>query len=601
MTTLCLMALIGMLALVFDIGWAYFQRKSAQKAADAASLAGAYQALFNVQGGTPQCGTNVPCQDSTPCPSNLTAPTTDPIAVACLYAQQNGFSVGGSNGRQVVSVAAGTTVPPPSAPGVTGIYYWMTVRVMQKDSIWFGAVLTSDASSSRSVIQDAPQSALAAFKGLPVALALTGFSPAARASAGVTDGPFGGSLFLLNRQNDTWSVDSPGVNLTNGGNPVINAPGGIYMASINNGSNNPAGAYAGRLQGTPVVTSPFTYIRGAGGVTLGGNASWTVTPTSGLPDSQMFWDPMSGKGQPPALPSGGLTNYVGVPNGCLSCMVQPLLPGQYYAIDSKGNPTGAELTGSGTVTFSDNGTGFGSYVLYGGLNFKNPGTTVTFSPGRYVLAGAQSGNQIFSYHSNVYLRDRSTAGVQNTDAGEIFIFTDPNYPGLAGNYPPALSSHTSTLNSFVMQSVYLQAGNTDAIEINLHGLNVTSPNVPSELKPFSPAVFWQDQRQSRVSYTSSGYIDKTSCGSGHDIDNPCTNSSMANSDVPGMNLQAHPNTNLYGLVYQPRGAWMTLQGNGNINSPTMFVTGAMNFQGGADLRMLDAREAVKKRLVVLIE
>ena len=50
MTTLSLMALIGLLALVVDIGWAYFQRKSAQKAADSASLAGAYQALFNVRG-----------------------------------------------------------------------------------------------------------------------------------------------------------------------------------------------------------------------------------------------------------------------------------------------------------------------------------------------------------------------------------------------------------------------------------------------------------------------------------------------------------------------------------------------------------------------
>jgi hypothetical protein len=373
------------------------------------------------------------------------------------------------------------------------------------------------------------------------------------------------------------------------------------MASINNGSNNANNAYAGHLQGTPTVTSPFTYIRGAGNVTLGGNATWTQTPTNGVPDNQMFWDPMAGKGQPPALPTGGLTHYVGVPNGCLSCMVQPLQPGQYYSIDSKGNPTGAELGATGNVTFSDNGSGFANYVFYGGLNFRNPGATVTFYPGRYVLAGAQSGTDLFSYHSNVYLVDRSTANLQNSDAGEIFIFTDPTYPGLSGNYPPALSSHTSVLNSFVMRSVYLQAGNTDAIQINLHGLNVKSTNVPAELKKFAPAVFWQDQRNSRVKYTASGYIDTTSCGAGHNIDNPCTNSSMADSDIPGMTLQAHPNTQLYGLIYQPRGAWMTLQGNGNLNSPTMFVTGAMNFQGGADLRMLEERESLRTRKVVLIE
>jgi hypothetical protein len=68
-----------------------------------------------------------------------------------------------------------------------------------------------------------------------------------------------------------------------------------------------------------------------------------------------------------------------------------------------------------------------------------------------------------------------------------------------------------------------------------------------------------------------------------------------------MNLQAHPNTELYGLVYQPRGAWMTLQGNGNINSPTIFVTGALSMQGGADLLMTNSRDSLKRRIVVLIE
>ena len=146
----------------------------------------------------------------------------------------------------------------------------------------------------------------------------------------------------------------------------------------------------------------------------------------------MFQDPMAGKGQPPALPSGGLTNYVGVANGCLSCLVQPLQPGQYYAVDSHGDPTGAALTGHGNITFSDNGTGFGNYVFYGGLKFPSPNTTVTFYPGRYVLAGTQSGNHLFSFHTGVYITDNSVPATQNTDAGEIFIFTDPTYPGLSG-------------------------------------------------------------------------------------------------------------------------------------------------------------------------
>ena len=58
------------------------------------------------------------------------------------------------------------------------------------------------------------------------------------------------------------------------------------------------------------------------------------------------------------------------------------------------------------------------------------------------------------------------AGAQNTDAGEIFIFTDPTYPGLAGHFPPALTSHSSTLNSFVFGDVNLQAGNNPDIAIS---------------------------------------------------------------------------------------------------------------------------------------
>ena len=240
MTTMSLMALIGILALVVDIGWAYFEKKSAQKAADSASIAGITQALANVQNVIPVCGTNVPCQDPTPCPSSISLPTTDPISVACLYAQQNGFTAGGSSGRQNVTVSAGTSLPPPTAPGVTGIYYWMTVRVYQADTLGFGRVMSADASSSRGIATGATQATFSALQRLPLALALSAFvTPAARSSAAISDGMLGGTLFLLNRQNDTWPQDSPGVDLSNSGNPDIVMPGGIYLASTNNGVNNP--------------------------------------------------------------------------------------------------------------------------------------------------------------------------------------------------------------------------------------------------------------------------------------------------------------------------------------------------------------------------
>jgi hypothetical protein len=596
MTTLAVVALFGILALAVDVGWAYYLKKWAQRAADAASMAAAIQVLTNVGNSTPVCGTNVSCQGATACPTSITTPTTNEVEVACLYAQQNGFTSGGNGGKQNVTVATGTTTPPPTAPGVNGIYYWVTVRVTQSTPIWFGKVV-ADATSGRRVGD--VQSAAAQFKGMPLAFALIGgIGPAARSSAGVSDGIMGGTLWLLNRQNDSSGATSTGEDLSNGGNPTITAPGGIYMASTLNGSS---GTYAGHLQGTPSVTAPFTNIRGAGNVGLGGNASWTNTPTNGFSDGPMFHDPMEGKGQPPPLPSGGLTNYVGVANGCLDCMVQPLQPGQYYAVDSKGRPTGGILSASNDVTFSDGGTGFANYVFYGGLQFPRTHTTATFYPGRYVLAGTQSGNDILSYHTQVTLTDMGVAGSQNTDPGEIFIFTDATYPGLAGSYPPALVSAPTILNSFVFGPVNLQAGNNPDVGINFHGLNVTSNTVPVNLKPFAPAVFWQDQRNSRVKYNADGTIDTTSCGSGHTLDNPCTNTLLASASTPGMTLQAHPNTSFYGMIYQPRGAWTTLQGNGNISSPTIFISGSMSFQGGADLKMLNSRDSLKKRMVVLIE
>jgi Flp pilus assembly protein TadG len=596
MTALSLVALFGMLALAVDVGWAYFTRKSAQRAADAASMAAAIQVLSNVGNNTPVCGTNVTCQSPSSCPSTINNPPVTEIDVACLYAQQNGFTAGGAGGTQSVTVASGTTTPPPTAPGVNGIYYWITVRVMQSNLLWFGSVV-ADASGSHAIAAPT-EMAGARFDRLPVALALMSGGPAARASAGVSDGILGGTLFLLNRQNDTSGVDSAGVDLSGGGSVAVTAPGGIYMASTDNGAS---GIYAGNLHGTPSVTAPFTNIRGAGTVSLVGNSNWSATPQNGFPDGWMFYDPMQGKGQPPPLPSGGLKNYVPVANGCLDCLVQPLMPGQYYAVDSKGRPTGGLLTGDGTVTFSDNGTGFGNYVFYGGLSFPRTHTTVTFYPGRYVLAGTQSGNDLISYHTQVTIQDQGVAGVQNTDGGEIFIFTDPNYPGLSGNYPPALSNAPSILNSLGLSDVNLQAGNNPAIGINLHGLNVTNVNVPSDLKPFAPTVFWQDQRNSRVKYTSTGNIDTTSCGTGHSLDNPCTNSNMTSSSAPGMTLQAHPNTQIYGLVYQPRGSWVAFQGSGSITSPSVFITGALGLQGGASLQLLNSRDALKKRIVVLIE
>jgi hypothetical protein len=52
---------------------------------------------------------------------------------------------------------------------------------------------------------------------------------------------------------------------------------------------------------------------------------------------------------------------------------------------------------------------------------------------------------------------------------------------------------------------------------------------------------------------------------------------------------------------QLRGAWMTFQGHGGMNAPSIFITGALGMQGNATLRLLDSLDQLKKRIVVLIE
>lgn len=557
MVTFSLFALFGMMALATDLGLSYFSYKSARTAADAAALAAAQEVLSTIGNATPVCGADCVCQQPTPCPATLSVPPGTNVEAGCLYAQQAGFVTGGRNGSQKVTASAGTSNPPPTAPGVNDLLYWATYTVEDNGPRLFSAIFGKGENRI-----------------------------AVRSTAAITNGVMSGSLFLLNRRNDNTPV-GVGKALAAGGNPTIRLPDGILIAS-----DRPSAAH---LQGTPRVEAPFTYIRGEGTATLGGSASWTETPQNGFPDGARFQDPMGGKGQPAPVPPGGLPRHVPVPNGCLNCLSQPLLPGQYYAVDANGKATGALLTGAGNVTFSDGGTGFGNYVFYGGLKFST-GATARFSPGRYILAGTLKGNDILSYATGVNLLDNSIPGQQNTDAGELFVFTNGQYPGLEPHIPEAVRPIASRLG---FGKVNLHAGNNAPVSIGLHGLNRTSPNLPADLRDFAPTVFWQDQRNSRVKYDAEGNID-ASC-SGGDLDRPCTNPELSNSDLPEFKLQAHPNVNLYGLIYQPRGAWMTFQGNGGIDSATIIVTGALSMQGGADIRSVDDRDMLTRRVVALVE
>jgi hypothetical protein len=330
-------------------------------------------------------------------------------------------------------------------------------------------------------------------------------------------------------------------------------------------------------------------------------------PTNGYEDMTYFKDPMRDKGQPAPPDVSNLTErpiYGGQIQG--DCDNPTILqPGVYYATGPEPGchrdcgiaATGAPISITGCVNFAASG-GFGDYVFFGGMHLPAAGTTVNVVPGRYVMAGALDGNAAFYMHNGVVLTDQTPLGLdgiaqENTDAGELFIFTDAFYPGL--ERPAALANIESNLQ-FGM--VDIQMGNTELSRVNLHGLNPTL-SLPDNLKDFAPTVFWMDQRNSTILYTPDGNIDYTSCGGNHSLNDPCTNTS--NRIEPNMHLQAHPNLDLFGAVYLPRGADLTFLGHGTIDSPMQVIAGTVSLQGSPSLTLQRPTRFVSRRIVSLIE
>jgi hypothetical protein len=84
------------------------------------------------------------------------------------------------------------------------------------------------------------------------------------------------------------------------------------------------------------------------------------------------------------------------------------------------------------------------------------------------------------------------------------------------------------------------------------------------------------------------------------LDNPCTRS-LSNNSSPELDIQASPNINLYGIIYQPRGAWTTLIGGGGYASPLQLITGAVNVQGNANIDLLSLSRSLTRTVAALIE
>src|SRR5271157_1753248 len=136
MITLSLPMTLGLMGLVVDVGWAYWRTEACKTAAQAAAFGSAMAAN---KASNLTCASGVACATtSTACPSSPVKPPSTNLQNGCLYALQNGFTAGGSSGRQNVTYTANTSGSPVS--GVSPAY-WVRFVVSENIPTLFSAVL----------------------------------------------------------------------------------------------------------------------------------------------------------------------------------------------------------------------------------------------------------------------------------------------------------------------------------------------------------------------------------------------------------------------------------------------------------------------------
>ena len=436
----------------------------------------------------------------------------------------------------------------PTVPGVN-VFYWVTARTYQRTPQLFSAVLGNPTGAS-----------------------------AARATAGLLNVTFPGTIYTLNRAADNKKFAPNGVNIYGWGNAQINSPGGDVFIDSNACGANCGGQYVATLGGNAGVTAGNTIVRGNGATTGGG---FSPAPLNGFPDGANFQDPMSGKGQPPAPtssvmpPSGGYDHPV--TGQTINCAGGPVPPGYYYSVDGKGKPTGAPVIFGSGCTFGASASTFGQYVFFGGAQFSG---NLTFNPGEFIFAGACP--NCAGGSSSVLNMDKVTF-TQNGTAGELFVFTDGKYTGLP---VPTTLANSPVYGELKFGTVDAKAGNGNSGG-TIDGLNAQSSVVPANFDAFSPVVWWTDQRSSPILYDAAGNVVTSGCSTGIDgatapsIDNPCGNPNGQNPP-PATNIEpGHANLGLAGTMYQPRGSTLNIiHGHGDFTGPIQLITGSINIEPG---------------------
>ncbi|MBI2685875.1 MAG: hypothetical protein HYX27_06145 [Acidobacteria bacterium] len=598
MVTLALVAMCGLLGLAVDFGWAYFVKRAAQGAADAAALAAAEE-MRKMQGvnGTYTClGGGGTCRTDFICTPGITNDTSDNLDNACLYARYNGFQ---ETSPQRVRIAEGVNGVPPTLPAGVTMQYWATVRISETVPQLFAAIT-----------------------GNPMA------TVSARATAGIYFGQATGSIYVINRDNDVpdWSGggNPTGQNIVVGGSASVTAGGGVFMASSCAGSCGPGntGNYAGDINGSGTVTAPYTWIRGAGDIPAGDYPNWDADPVNGK-SGNSFLDPTREKPPMPVVNlTGGDLADCPVDGGVIAPSTNggtvDLGPGRYYATvrDNKTGivwATGNPVQFTGNINFRAGGacqgggisnpTGFSTYVFYGGLAKQNGAASMTLESGQIVMAGVAEK----SGRAGVVFDVSGTGGFTMTGpgqsaAGNVFIFTDLDY---GHGMPPLPDTIRNNLQQPLYQgSTGFKSGSTDNVSYTLDGLNqyTTSGTFPTDLKKYDTVVMWQDRRNSAVKYNASDgyynclspYTDCTKIQSELDTDHVRPGSSE-------LNLAAGANTIIRGMIYQPRGGWAVLQGSPGMSSPIQIVTGAIKVQGSGTVILSPVLDGLPQSIVGLVE
>jgi len=242
-----MVAIIGMIGLVSDLGWARYVRTGAQTAADAAATAAA-EYVLNAAGQTTAiaCGTNAVCQTATPCPYPVPSPPTNNIQAGCLYAGVNGFS---ANGTQTVTVAANTTSPPPSAAGVQ-TSYWVTVSVKQSVPQFFSAVF----GNTTATVGAHATSAIVGAPGAPCVYALAPTGGNAFVASGGSQVTIGCGIQVNSSDNQA---------LVSSGGSCITANAVSVVGNWTGGCVTPAPVTSASSVSDPYATSPAAPTYGA--------------------------------------------------------------------------------------------------------------------------------------------------------------------------------------------------------------------------------------------------------------------------------------------------------------------------------------------------